>query len=145
MQSKKQAERDLLNEIATRNHRSEYLHVLKQIVSRSMTRHSVLTGDLCPQFNPDGPKPESLRKFSKLNSEIDALCDKMKAVEVKAKGRIGCPVLFGRQNISNPFRIVLAFLTAKSLSDTTGSILRSVSSICEYCGANDVPAVLEIR
>ena len=69
----------------------------------------------------------------------------MKAVEAKAKGRIGCPVLFGRQNISNPFRIVLAFLTAKSLSDTTGSILRSVSSICEYCGANDVPAVLEIR
>jgi len=126
--------------------RIRYLKVLKELVNKSMYRHSKLVTDMCPGYCDTEKIPrQNLKAFAQTNRQIDVICDQLRAIERQAHNKIGVPNLLGKSDASNPARIIMAFLTARMLTKTVAFECGSIMQLCEQASANRVEDLLSVR
>ena len=125
--------------------RREYLNALMELGGLSVDRASSLPYDtgLSTLRSPQDVE-ESLQKTSKITRQIADLCNKLRAIEQRAKGAIGIPALFDK-DVPNVIRGVVAILAGKSLMGIWGHECRNVANMLTPAGGADPLDILAVR
>jgi hypothetical protein len=97
--------------------RDDYIATLAELASLGCDRESHLTSN-CGGYNAirsASVTSESLTTVETINKKIADTCNKLRAIEQRARGEIGIPALFGT-DVPNVIRVAASLLAGKSLS-----------------------------
>jgi hypothetical protein len=125
--------------------RKEYLAVLVELGGLSVDRASHLPSDMgMNSLRSPQDAEESKKIVAKINRQIAENCNRMRAIEQRARGGIGIPTLLG-QDVPNVIRVAVAILAGKSLSGSWGHECRSLGGLLQPAGGSDPEDVLVVR
>lgn len=126
--------------------RAEYIVALKEVAGLAVDRASHLPGDTGSYHAMRSPQEseESIKIVEKVTKLLADGCNKMRAIEQRAKGSIGIPALFGL-DVANSIRAAVAILASKALSDAWHHETRSVGILLPSAGGSDPHELITVR
>ena len=125
--------------------RNEYMTTLTELAGLSVDRASHIPGDMCMNaLRSPQEAEESRQAIAKITRRIADVCNKLRAIEQRAKGGIGIPALFGT-DLPNAIRAAVAILAGKSLSGSWNHECRIVGNLLQPAGGAEPSDLLAVR
>ena len=118
--------------------RTEYLYICKDLVQQASQRETALSLRVYPNPKDNAEYEENQKEIKTRDSKIAEICNRMRAIEGRAKGSLGIPALFG-SDLPNVFRVGLALLIGNGISSLMHYSCRDVANFLDTVAGSHKP------
>ena len=125
--------------------RTEYMTTLAEIAGLAVDRASHIPSDMgMNALRSPEEAAESLKLVEKINRRIADTCNKLRAIEQRAKGGIGIPAVF-ETDVPNCIRVAVAIFAGRAISGSWGHETRYVGNLLQPAGGDSPQDLLTVR
>lgn len=125
--------------------RTEYLEAMVELGGLAVDRQSHIPSDMgMNALRSPQEAEESVKVVAKATKRIAEVCNRARAIEQRARGAIGIPVLFGA-DAPNAIRVAMAILIGKSFSGSWYHECRTVGGILQPAAGTDINDLIIVR
>lgn len=125
--------------------RTEYMTTLAEIAGLAMDRASHIASDMgMNALRSPEEAAESQKIVEKINRRVADVCNKLRAIEQRAKGGIGIPAVFGA-DVANSIRVAVSILAGRSISGAWAHETRCVGTLLQPSGGDNPQDLLTVR
>ena len=125
--------------------RNEYITAMAEVAGLAVDRASHLPGDTgMGSYRSPEDAAESLKTVEKINKRVADACNKLRAIEQRARGGIGIPTVLGT-DVPNAIRAAVAILAGKSLSGHWSHETHHLGVLLLSAGGNNPQDLLAVR